>query len=90
MRVQVEGHGEIDVAEGTSLLEACEALGCGIEAACGGFAACNTCRVAVLGGAGGLSALCDEELPFLDADDQRLACQACVRGDVVVRLEPGA
>jgi ferredoxin len=57
-------------------------------AECGGFAACCSCRVAVVGGAG-LSAVIEEEEPFLDRDDQRLACQARLIGDVCVRLDPG-
>ncbi len=70
-----------------TLLEVCDAHGLPMETACGGFAACNSCRVRVI--AGDLSPLEDVELPFLDAPDQRLGCQARVRGDVRVRLDPG-
>jgi ferredoxin len=59
-----------------------------MQAACGGFAACNTCRVRVL--AGTLSTLEDVERPFLDAPGQRLACCARVVGDVIVEAAPGA
>lgn len=90
VRVEIEGHGTLMVEPGTLLLEACEEAGIPIEAACGGFACCNTCRVEVVGGSSGLSPLLPEEEPFLDAPTQRLACQAEVRGPVALRLAPGA
>jgi ferredoxin len=88
VRLEVAGYGIYELAPGGSLLEACEAVGVPMLAECGGFAACCSCRVAVLGGAG-LSPIVDEEEPFLDRDDQRLACQARLIGDVSVRLDPG-
>ncbi|MEM6928922.1 MAG: 2Fe-2S iron-sulfur cluster-binding protein [Myxococcota bacterium] len=90
LSVQIEGHGTLTVRRGTVLLEACEEAGIPIEAACGGFACCNTCRVEVVGDASGLSPLLPEEEPFLDAPTQRLACQAEVRGAVSLKLAPGA
>ena len=71
----------------TLLLDLCEDHGIEMEAACGGFAACNTCRVRVHEGE--LSERDEVELPFLDRDDQRLGCQARVVGDVVLSLDPG-
>ena len=88
--VAVDGFPEIHVAAGTSLLEACEAAHIPMDSACGGFAACNSCRVDVLGGAEHLTPLLPEEEPFLDGPDQRLGCQARVQGPVHVRLAPGA
>jgi adenylate cyclase len=88
--VVVEGYGVQHVAAGTSLLEACEAARIPMDSACGGFAACNSCRVDVLDGAEHLTPLVPEEEPFLDGHDQRLGCQARVRGPVHVRLAPGA
>lgn len=73
---------------GATLLEVAEAGGVPIEAACGGFAGCNTCRVVVLEGE--LSPCDAVEEPFLDAPGQRLACQALLVGPVTVRLDPGA
>lgn len=70
-----------------TLLEVCDAHGLPMETACGGFAACNSCRIRVVEGS--LSALEDVEEPFLDAPDQRLGCQARVVGYVRVRLDPG-
>lgn len=71
-----------------TLLEVAEVAGVDIEAACGGFAGCNTCRVRVVEGV--LSPLDPVEEPFLDHPSQRLACQARVVGNVVVVREPGA
>jgi len=88
--VEIEGHGTLQVARGTILLEACEAASIPMEAACGGFACCNTCRVDVVGEASGLTPMLPEEEPFLDAPTQRLACQAEVTGPVRLRLAPGA
>ncbi len=88
VRLEVVGHGVFEVPAGGTLLEACEAVGVPMLAECGGFAACCSCRVAVLDGEG-LSGVLEEEEPFLDRDDQRLACQARLIGDVTVRLDPG-
>lgn len=87
-RLEIDGHGSFDVALGVTLLDACEAHGVPMDSACGGFAACNSCRVAVV--SGGLSPRLDEEDAFLDTPTQRLGCQARVTGDVRVRLDPGA
>ncbi|MCO4744415.1 MAG: (2Fe-2S)-binding protein [Proteobacteria bacterium] len=88
-RVQVEGFTSADAAEGQTLLEFCEEHGIPMECACGGFAACNSCRVEVLDGEGALSPVVEEEHDFLDAPNQRLGCQAEVLGDVSVRLASG-
>lgn len=77
----------VDAPHDALLLELCEDHGIEMEAACGGFAACNTCRVRVHEGR--LSDLDEVELPFLDRDDQRLGCQARVAGDVTLSLDPG-
>lgn len=78
---------EIDAQPGVTLLELCDTHGLPMESACGGFAACNSCRVRVIEGV--LSPREELEDPFLDAPDQRLGCQARVVGDVRVRLDPG-
>jgi len=86
-RITVEGVGDVQADVGCNLLEALEDADVDIEAACGGFAACNSCRVAVISGE--LTPVRDEETPFLDRPDQRLACQAEVVGDLELRLDPG-
>lgn len=89
-RLVVVGVGEVDVAAGATLLEACDAGGLPMETECGGFAACNSCRVRVIAGADALSPVDRKERPFLDRPDQRLGCQAQLLGDVTVALDPGA
>ncbi len=77
----------VEAAIGRTLLEVCDDEGVPMETACGGFAACNSCRVALIEGV--LSPVEEVELPFLDRPGQRLGCQARVSGDAVMRLEPG-
>ena len=79
---------EIVAPLGERLLDVCESAQLPIEAACGGFAACNTCRVRVWSGQ--LSPLQEEEEPFLDHPQQRLACQAHILSDLELDLDPGA
>lgn len=88
-RVEVEGFPVVEVEPGSTLLEICEDAGIPMECACGGFAACNSCRVDVLAGMDQLTPLKEEELAFLDGEGQRLGCQAEVLGDVKVRLASG-
>jgi ferredoxin len=45
--VSVDGYESFTVDVGSCLLDACEENGVPIESACGGFAACNSCRVDV-------------------------------------------
>ncbi len=87
--VEVEGYPPFEVEPDTTLLDACDAHAVPMDSACGGFAACNSCRVIVVGRNGGLSPKVDEEDAFLDRDDQRLGCQARVIAPVRVRLDPG-
>ena len=75
----------VDAHRGQTLLEVCDAHALPMETACGGFAACNSCRVRVV--SGDLSPLDPVEEPFLDDAHQRLGCQARVLGDVSVRLD---
>lgn len=78
---------EIEADPARTLLDACLDAGIPMEAACGGFAACNTCRVRVLGGSLGPPTPVEE--PFLDRPDQRLGCQCQPVGDLVLELDPG-
>ena len=85
--VHIVGFDAVSARLGQALLEVCDDHGIRMETACGGFAACNSCRVRVISGE--LSAVDESETPFLDRADQRLGCQARVVGDVVVELDPG-
>lgn len=62
-----------------------------IEHACGGFCACTTCHVIVKSGSESLSEMEEDELERIEyatesQEFSRLACQAKVRGDVVVEI----
>jgi len=86
--IQVPSTGwSLSVTRGERLLDACEQGGLEIYASCGGFAACNSCRVRVLHGE--LSPIEEAEEPFLDRPDHRLACQAWVVSDLQIELDPG-
>lgn len=76
-----------------SLLDIALANGLEIEHSCGGVAACSTCHVIVKEGTENLSPSTEREEDMLDLAEgltptSRLACQAVVKGDVVVEV-PG-
>jgi 2Fe-2S ferredoxin len=73
----------VEVAEGTTLLQAAESCGAQVGHSCGGACACSTCHVWVRKGLDSLSEQDDLELDRLDqAFDvratSRLACQSQV------------
>ncbi|MFT6142353.1 MAG: ferredoxin [Myxococcota bacterium] len=86
--VSVDGYESFTVDVGSCLLDACEENGVPIESACGGFAACNSCRVDVTE-MSSVSPLVEEEEAFLDSPSHRLACQCQVLSDVRLSLAPG-
>jgi len=79
-----------EIAAGTSLLDAAEAMGVDLRHDCGGFATCSTCRVVVVEGMSNLTEIdLDEENMLEEAAlsaPHRLSCQAKICGDVVVRI----
>ena len=82
---------EIEVAEGTTILEAAKKIGAPEGDRCGGVCACSTCHVYVSRGFGATGAIEDEEFDILDkAFDvratSRLGCQAKVLGDIEVEI----
>ncbi len=83
-RLTYLGHGRPE-----SLLDVALNRGVPLEHACGGNCACTTCHVIVKEGAQNLSPMLDDEADRLDFAAgvtlrSRLACQAVVKGDVVV------
>jgi 2Fe-2S ferredoxin len=85
-RLTHQGHGQPG-----SLLDVAMNFGVPLEHACGGNCACTTCHVIVRGGEQNLSPMEDDEADRLDLASgvtlhSRLACQAVVRGDVVVEV----
>jgi 2Fe-2S ferredoxin len=78
----------VEVAPGTSLLEAAEKCGAHVGHSCGGVCACSTCHVWVRRGLDSLSAQEDAEMDRIDqAFDvramSRLGCQALVESEDV-------
>jgi 2Fe-2S ferredoxin len=84
----------IEVAPGTSILEAAKRCGAQVGYACGGVCACSTCHVYVLKGFDSLSDQEEKEEDILDkAFDvkavSRLGCQSRVaEDDIVVEITP--
>ena len=92
VRFLVQGK-EADVAIGTTILAAAQAIGAPEGYACGGVCACSTCHVYVTQGLNLLSEMEDEENDILDKafdvrSTSRLGCQAKIEkdGEVVVEI----
>lgn len=82
---------EIDVADGTTILEAAKKIGAPQGDRCGGVCACSTCHVYVSRGFDATGEIEDEEFDILDkAFDvratSRLGCQAKIHGDIEVEI----
>ena len=83
---------EVEVAAGTSLLQASLEAHLPHGSACGGVCACSTCHVYVTKGGEALSEAEDEELDILDKafdvrSTSRLGCQAKIERDAVIEIE---
>jgi len=84
----------VDVAAGTSILDAAEEIHAHVGSSCGGNLACSTCHVWVNEGYDSLGELDEAEDDILDKafdvrEDSRLACQArCSSQDLVVEVTP--
>jgi 2Fe-2S ferredoxin len=81
----------VEVAPGTSILEAALANDIFIEHSCGGFCACTTCHVYVNVGFDSLPEMEDIEMDKLDFAENvkmtsRLSCQAKVFQDITVDI----
>ena len=84
----------VDVAPGTSLLEAAEEVEAHVGSSCGGNLACSTCHCWVNDGFDSLTEKEEGEEDILDKafdvrEESRLGCQARVAGeDIVVEITP--
>ncbi len=80
---------EVEVPDGTSILEASRLCGAPEGDRCGGVCACSTCHVYVVRGLDATSEIEDEEADILDKAfdvrmESRLGCQAKIHGDLDV------
>ena len=80
---------EVEVPDGTSILEAARKAGAPEGDRCGGVCACSTCHVYVVKGFDTTSEIEDEEYDILDKAfdvrmQSRLGCQAKLHGDVEI------
>jgi 2Fe-2S ferredoxin len=90
--VRFKGFGEVEVAIGTSILEAAAKAHYPVGSACGGVCACSTCHVYVVKGLELLSEQEDDEGDILDkAFDvratSRLGCQSKIVEDGEIEVE---
>jgi 2Fe-2S ferredoxin len=80
---------EVEVPEGTTVLQAARKAGAPEGDRCGGVCACSTCHVYVMKGFDNTSEVEDEENDILDKafdvrQESRLGCQAKIHGDIEV------
>ena len=87
-KLEIEGEGTFEVAEGERLVLAIEGCGVDIGHRCGGFARCTTCRVEfVEGEPGRMTAAERDKLAERDLLGQlRLSCQCLVEGDMKLKV----
>lgn len=81
---------KVDVAPGTTILDAAVQAGLDLNHYCGGMASCGSCMVTVISGK--VSEMDDMEEATLDVvmedDRDRLSCQTRILGPVVVTMPP--
>ncbi len=91
-KVIFRGFAEVEVAVGSSILQAAQKVDAPEGYACGGVCGCSTCHVYVHAGASLLSEMEDEENDIMDKAfdvraSSRLGCQAKIERDGVVEVE---
>jgi uncharacterized 2Fe-2S/4Fe-4S cluster protein (DUF4445 family) len=78
----------VDVASGTTLLEAARQAGIGLASVCGGEGTCGRCRVVIM--SGNVTPPVDADRRFLSqlelTSGQRLACRCQIASDVKVHV----
>ncbi len=82
---------EVEVEDGTAILDAALDNNIQIDHNCGGNCACSTCHCIIVEGFDSLAEKSEDEIDMLDeaeglTDTSRLACQAKVTRDLVVRI----
>lgn len=84
---------EVEVSEGTPILDAALDNNIQIDHNCGGNCACSTCHIIVEEGFDSLSEMTEDEQDMLDeaeglTEKSRLACQCETKTNLVVRIPP--
>jgi 2Fe-2S ferredoxin len=82
---------EVEVEEGTAILDAALDNNIQIDHNCGGNCACSTCHIIIEEGYDSLAEKSEDEIDMLDeaeglTETSRLACQAKVTRDLVIRI----
>jgi 2Fe-2S ferredoxin len=82
---------EVEVPEGTPVLDAALDNNIRINHNCGGNCACSTCHIVVESGYESLSEMSEDETDMLDevenlSENSRLACQVKAKSDMVIRI----
>lgn len=84
---------EVEVAEGTIILDAALDNNIQIDHNCGGNCACSTCHVIIEKGFDSLNPMTEDEEDMLDeaenlTETSRLACQCKIVEDMIVNIPP--
>jgi 2Fe-2S ferredoxin len=84
---------EVEVPEGTAVLDAALNNNIQIDHNCGGNCACSTCHIIIEKGFDTLNPVSEDETDMLDeaeglTDRSRLACQCKVKSDLIVKIPP--
>lgn len=84
---------EVEVPEGTAVLDAALNNNIQIDHNCGGNCACSTCHIIIEKGFDTLNPVTEDEMDMLDeaeglTDHSRLACQCKVKSDLIVKIPP--
>ena len=84
---------EVEVPEGTAVLDAALNNNIQIDHNCGGNCACSTCHIVIEQGFETLNSMSEDEMDMLDeaeglTDHSRLACQCKIKTDLIVRIPP--
>ena len=84
---------EVEVPDGTIILDAALDNNIKIDHNCGGNCACSTCHIIVEQGIESLNEMSEDEEDMLDeaenlTDTSRLACQCKITKDMIIKIPP--
>jgi 2Fe-2S ferredoxin len=84
---------EVDVPDGTIILDAALDNNIKIDHNCGGNCACSTCHIIIEQGFESLNGMSEDEEDMLDeaenlTETSRLACQCKITKDMIIKIPP--